>query len=298
MNDGAEADLPFELIPQATTRHPEIFEALYILRDKLNQWIDRGEVNHPESPLEWVQTLVAVRAYNLYKATVALLELDFWEDALILVRSVFELLLNVEELHRVEEEQERNAVRFIMFDKLQMYLRHSAEHDYYVHSGRPVSDPDPIRKLDELAERLFPSFIVGRKHGKPKWAKSWHGRNVWELAETSKNRLRQWQYKTLYAYCSSFVHASPASVFSTHWSYENEAAWTTSLAVKLETDRGGITQTVSFLCLFTLEILNFVGTILPKYDPVIGLAVMERIFSLHGIKPPTPPQPAGSSGEV
>src|SRR4051794_22604616 len=114
-----QVDPTTESIPEAEVRHPEVFVVLHLLRDKLSAWIDHGELDDPQSPLEWVRVACAVRTYNLYKAAVALLEKDFWEDALILIRTLFELLLNVEELHRVEQDREKRAVRFVIFEKLQ-----------------------------------------------------------------------------------------------------------------------------------------------------------------------------------
>lgn len=277
-------------IPEAVTRHPEVFEILYLLRDKLCAWIDHGDLAAPQSPLEWVRVACAVRTYNIFKATISLLEKDFWEDGLILVRTLFELLLNVEELDRVEGESQKRATRYMIFEKLQIYLRHVAEREYHLHSGRSLKHPEKLKDLDARAERLFASFITGRKQGKIKWAKSWHGRTVSELAEASKSTMRKWHYKTLYAYCSSFVHATPASVFSANTFCETQAELDNFLPAKLEADKEGIIQTVSFLCLFTMELFVHVASVIPKFDPVEHFAVMESIFRLHGVTPPARPR--------
>ncbi|MDB5320778.1 MAG: hypothetical protein JWN40_2409 [Phycisphaerales bacterium] len=281
-----KSDCGKEFIPSADKRHPEVFELLHVLRDKLCLWIDNGDLDNPSTPLEWVKIAVCVRTYNIFKAAIALLERDFWEDALILIRTLFELLLNVEELLRSETEQEKRAGRFILFEKLQTYLKHVALIEYNLQMERPLKRPEAYADVQLKAKRLFSSFIVGTKNGKVKWAKSWHGRNVWELAEASKNPMRTGQYKTLYAYCSALVHASPAAVLSTNIEMGSEMEWEGVTEKRLNDDKEGIMLTVGFLAQFSFEVLLLAGSVLPKFDASVGFEVFERICKMYGVTPP------------
>ena len=60
-----------------------------------------------------------MRALNQYRSIVNLLRNNHWEDALILVRSLFELLLNTEELCRRTDDIEKAAESFAADGHLQ-----------------------------------------------------------------------------------------------------------------------------------------------------------------------------------
>jgi len=76
----------------------------------------------PQTFLGIVKLATSVRAFNLYRSINFLLENDHWEDAAILARSMFELLLNLEEVVRDERTAEERAQKYLRYQHLSKLL--------------------------------------------------------------------------------------------------------------------------------------------------------------------------------
>lgn len=90
-------------VKPAPERYPEYFDIVDDVVNKLVEWIHTKGLAPHKNALAFVKTLTIVRAFNLYKSINLLLRTDHWEDAAIIARSLFELLLNLEEVLREED---------------------------------------------------------------------------------------------------------------------------------------------------------------------------------------------------
>ena len=129
--------------PSAATAYREVFLQLDEVIERFHLWSDRDI----ESDGTWWgigQLAILLPAFNQRRSVANLLRDNHWEDALILLRSVFELLLNTGELCRHTTDIEKSAESFVAFAHLQRYLRWREEplrhHDGTRRPGG--SDPD------------------------------------------------------------------------------------------------------------------------------------------------------------
>jgi hypothetical protein len=272
--------------PPATEAHPEVFALIQKIADNLHLWIDCGRVPVPSTALGFVQVALAIRAWNAFRAIRVLLETSHWEEALIVTRSLFELLLNVEEIHRDGNAAEEKARRFLLFSELQRYHQARAMRQYMIDTGRVTKDDDLLRRLDIAAESVFAVFRRKKPKGLPHWLSYWCGTNVYELAQKSKNPIRVGQYRVLYSYASSFVHSSPQSVMSTHTQAkgmeEIAKTWT-------QTEEAQTQMVASFSVSFILEIFFYVGSVFPDYSPLWNFDILADVYRLWGEEPPPLP---------
>ena len=85
-------------IPPAEKRYPDLFAFLDSAIGYLSEVIDVGSLPIPSTNLAFVRFTAVIRAFNLLKSIRQLLASDHWENAAILMRSLFELVLNVEDV--------------------------------------------------------------------------------------------------------------------------------------------------------------------------------------------------------
>lgn len=277
--------------PSAEERFPHLFQLTGEVIDQLHTWIDLGQKPEVKTASDVVYIASATRAFNLYRSIVLLLEKDHWEDAAILTRSMFELLLNIEEIQRDKAIVESKSQQFLRFEMLQQYLHAKAIHQYNIDAGHLSTIDNKLTKTNKVAELLFPDFLVKTRSGKKKWRTSWCGKNIRELAESSEQPIRKRQYDVLYSYMSAFSHSAPLSVMTTvgHLdSSKNEVVkkfW-------LEHEEKEETQLKLILSLSTilvLEIVLRVRTVLLDYDIRWNFQILTKIFNLYGVEPPPSP---------
>lgn len=123
-------------MPSAEQRYPDLFQVTDEVIDQLHAWIDLGQKPEINTVLDVVRTACAIRAFNLYRSITLLLKTDHWEDAAILTRSIFELLLNIEEIQRDQAKAESKSRRFLAFEKLQEYHSYKSKPSVQ-HQHRP-----------------------------------------------------------------------------------------------------------------------------------------------------------------
>lgn len=275
-------------MPSAEERHPEYFDLANDVITQLIEWLHSGEIAQPDTALQIAELAFITRSFNLYRAIVLLLRTDHWEEAFILTRSLFELLLNLEEIQRDERSAESRAQRFLLFDRLQQYRQRCARHEYEVRTGRIKAERERMAELDAMARDLFAMFLSKGKEGKKskRWHTSWCGKNVKELAKASQVQTRLSQYEVLYAEMSALAHSTPAAVMSTVKIAENQHRLENIREDANESERERLLEVLSLATEFTLEVVLRAREVLTTYDPAWNLAILKRIFNFYGVEGP------------
>ena len=258
-------------IQAAKERFPDLFG----LTDELIQFFHDlmycRDILSPQNNIDLIKLATLSKVNNLFISSNLLLQHDHWEEAKIINRSLFELLLNIEEIFRDEEKVEYKISRFLLFGELQKYLNYKADLDYKVKTGRMELTSElseVIKKMDNAAERQFNVFLKKSKRSKY-WNQYWIEERPWELAEKSKNSVRMSQYQILYSDMSNFVHSSPASIMA--------GVQRKGMDENLESEALEIGEQALLMISFAQEILFFVGKVSPKFDPLRMLEIARKV---------------------
>lgn len=253
--------------PSAEESHPQLFRVIDEVIERLHLWIDEAQIPTDGSALRNVKIATIGRAFNQYRSIVNLLRTNHWEDANILIRSLFELLLNTEELQRYENEAERAARRIIQFSGLQENLRRREMALYHVASGRAGKEVlERVKQGDKKLREHYSEFWHVDKKGRGKWRVTWCNKNVADLCAKSSNPMRMHQYKLLYSRGSEFTHSSPTALFASYFLVDQEVSWEefTKMSERIE-DRE-LREAVVLSLTFLGELLLLVGDCLPDFD--------------------------------
>jgi len=290
--------LPFErikylkepiFIKNAKERCPEHFQISEMVINQLHEWIDRTDIPEPQTALGIVKFASVIRAFNLYRSINVLLETDHWEDAAVLSRSMFELLLNLEEIVRDKESGEDKAKKYLRFQELQKYLHQIRLIDYEVQTGRRSKEQvSNLTEREKMTKSIFTEFLS--KRTKSGWVKSWCGKNVYKLANDSASPMRIPQYKIIYSFFSDFSHSSPYSVMTT-MTLGNTSEETEQLFQRRNENAEKRHMTLVFTLSMTwlLEILFIGRSGIPLYDVKWNYEVFKRIYKCYGMESPKLP---------
>ena len=161
------------------------------------------------------------RGINALAAVGLLCGSGHWEFAASAVRQVFELVLNVEYI-AAQADRPAAMLRYQKFGLLQMARQVEASLEYDRKTGRTV-DEDRLAHVRSLLDRAFDEFRDYRKSGSWRWAQSWSGKSVRELAYESAEPIRRDQYGLLFSAWSDQTHASPGVLLGTMVSGDSEA---------------------------------------------------------------------------
>lgn len=269
-------------LPSAREMYPDIFRPLDDMVDAIEKLV-HVRLPVPDDALGNLKIAVTVRALNILKCVKILTENGHWEDAAILTRSMFELLLNLEEVLRDPAECERRAGVFFRFGWLQEYLNMKAIADYDVGRGTYKGDVNALKDLEKRTQTLFSEFLekASRKQEKvPKWTRTWCGKSAKQLAEASANAMRPHQYRILYSFTSDLVHSSPVALAgSTNLGFPFEM---TEEQI-LQRDKARTVEFVAMAITFCGEILMKTADVFAGYDPRAFLAVAETMRALFGV---------------
>lgn len=255
------------MIDAAKNRYPEYFEYSEQVRLKLHDWIHNPNNPSPQSDFEYIIYNFLVRAFNIYKSISILLEQDYWEEASILSRSLFELLLNLEELSR----DPNNSKRFIKFHLLQA-LQHHLNLQQFEMEREKKKDTSGIN--DGFLKRKFPEFVIKGKSSK--FSSSWCNKTVRDLAKDS-NKLHY--YKIIYSLFSYFTHSGPFSIGSVMKSYSSEY---NEMLRELNTDEGeNILAALTLSTLWILLITSICQPLVALYDPIWCQRNLEKLKAFN-----------------
>ncbi len=274
-----------EEIRSAEERYPDLFAFIDAANDYFSNVIDSGALPIPESHLQVVRICAVIRAYNLLKSIRQLLAADHWENAAILMRSLFELVLNIEEVERNPVKAEEQAERFVRFETLQRYRRLRSGSDYDVRTNRRSTHDPQLIAIEKAIVQFCGEWAEKRKDGTVKWKTSWCGKTVKQLCEASGSSVRIGQYEIVYAFASDMAHSSPCSVLST-WQQQNNIDWKAFFAQNDESERRQALNVMSLSIAFACEIVGITGFVNGAFDPVKMLQVTRKLYELNGAKPP------------
>jgi hypothetical protein len=166
----------------------------------------------PVTHLAKFDLAILERGINSLKALHLLLEAGHNEIGAAPARQLFELVINVEHVQR-ESDRGTAILRFAAYGFLQEVLAKQKALDYADQTGRAVDSDQRARLEHALARPELQQFRTkDDRQGKPTWAKSWSGKNAWELASASDNPIRKAQYQQLFARWSEEVHATPGAL--------------------------------------------------------------------------------------
>lgn len=275
-------------IKNAKERYPEHFQIPEMVINQLHEWIDRTDIPVPQTALGIVKFASVIRAFNLYRSINVLLETDHWEDAAVLSRSMFELLLNLEEIVRDKESAEDKAKKYLRFQELQKYLHQISSIDYEVQTGcRSKEQVSKLTELEKMTKSIFAEFLSKRKGSE--WETSWCGKSVYRLANDSANPMRIPQYKIIYSLFSDFSHSSPYSVMTT-MALGNTPEETEQLFQgRKNHEKEHMTLVLTLSTTWLLETL-FIGRYeIPLYDVKWNFEVLKRIYKCYGVESPKLP---------
>lgn len=205
--------------PGSFTRVPGVPERLPTEYGHLESLVDAvyaawPQFGGPTSALQHLQLKFFDRAFNVVKGIMILLEQSHWELAAPLVRQIFEMILNLEEIERGND-PDVAAVRFSRFAMLQEVRHRLANLQYDISMGRDLEATQ--ERFDsglEFAVATFPEFRRTYRRG-ARWAESWCEASTKELAQRSEHPLRVSQYEIVFRFLSAYGHGSPIAIAGT-----------------------------------------------------------------------------------
>lgn len=186
----------FKIIDYAIERFSEIFEC--------------GDIKQPITWLGTIRVYFGLRAYNLLKCVRHLIGYGYWEECNILLRTMFEFLLRLEDVERGDsEEKAQRFARFALASDL-VHRRNAIVYDY--ETGRIV-DASLIKYIDDYLQTHLREFLDEKALGK-RYLKTKSDKKVYALVQESAKAkpLREHQYHTLYSRWCEYVHGLPPAI--------------------------------------------------------------------------------------
>ncbi|MGW8487452.1 DUF5677 domain-containing protein [Streptomyces sp. NPDC055886] len=193
-------------------------------------------------------TQILLRGANSLKAVRVLLEYGYWEYAAGVTRQIFELLVSMEHLGRMESRAEGTDL-FARYGVLQFLLEQKRRITYDIDMGRP-HDVEGLAMVERALQPDFDDFRANTKNGSVKYVDSWCRRTTADLAMASEDPMRIHQYKTLYRVWSQEVHATPGALVRDLFR-SDEADWITDAIAENERSSK---DTISFAIMLFLRL--------------------------------------------
>jgi hypothetical protein len=198
----------------------EAFQLSDTLIEKPGLWSQSVPVSSDSPVLSFVKFRAFDRAVTQYRSIVHLLKLGQWEDALILLRSLYELNVNISEIDYSSERDHavKKFVRFGKFQQLRMEQRriedqHRDESSKLHPSVQAIAECEQnLAAIASLLDRDFAEF----RDSRGKWQESWSGVSVETLAQhLAKKTGGQRGQSDYYVFRlgSLFTHNAPGSLF-------------------------------------------------------------------------------------
>lgn len=272
----------------AKERYPEHFKISKMVINRLVKWLHRTDISAPQTALGIVKFASVIRAFNLYKSINILLEKDHWENAYILARSMFELLLNLEEVIRDEQDAEEKAKRFLRHQHLSKLMHYINDKRYEIKTGRVTKEEEiKIAETEKNARIIFGEFIDKRKDSE--WNSSWCGKSVRRLAKDSGKPIRLAQYEILYSYFSEFSHSNPLATMTTVGLGDTPEETERLIQNKEEVEKTSMIRVLTLTTTWLLEILFIGKSEIPTYEIKWNFDVLKKLYSFYGVEPPKLP---------
>lgn len=245
---------------------PKVFVALARIREPLAQWLENAAAAQVPTPSGVVKSGILFRAARQHHAIVGLLALGHFEDALILTRSLFELVLHTEQLTACSSDVDTRATQFLRFCRLELHLESRAM--YALHLRRYGGSSDQrIAEADRAAEDEFAGFSYTDRAGKHRWFQNWCAKSVAVMAEESSNAMRRAQYQFLYAKASRFVHGGSTAVFPAIYPEGHPPDVAAAVAHYDDVREQNLRLAASFSSVFLAEIFGTLADRIPGFQP-------------------------------
>jgi hypothetical protein len=269
-------------IKSAPERYPEYFAIIDNVISKLDEWIHQKGLQPDKSALAFVKNAIIIRAFNIYRSINLLLRKDHWEEGAIIARSLFELLLNLEEILKEEAAPEQKASKYLRYNELQKSLHVVNDFEYEISTGRGSEKQTLLLKeLKQMMEVLFEEFCD--KKSQTGWMSTWCGKSVYKLASTSPNPIRIHHYKIIYFYFSELAHSSPHSAM-TAWTEMKSGDNDNFIIQRREKiERENLVNVLVLSTCWIMEILLLANSQIPSYDGKWNLEILRQIKTM-GIK--------------
>lgn len=202
---------------------PEDAEALRLadsLIEKPLTWSRACPAPSDTPVLSFVQFRAFVRAVTQYRSMVLLLRSGQWEDALILVRSLYELALNLSEISSAAD-PEPTAKTFVAFGKFQQLRLEQKRLEDELRDEKLGADSSAqeiteceqkTASIASVLERRFAQFRTANG----KWRGSWSGVSVETLAQRLAKQTgaqRGQNDYLVFRLGSLFTHNTPGALF-------------------------------------------------------------------------------------
>jgi uncharacterized protein DUF5677 len=273
-----------QCLASAKERFPKYFDISDMVISQVVDWLHNSGVRPQRTAVDFVKTGSFVRAANIYRSINLLLETDHWEDAAILSRSLFELLLNLDEVIRDEGSAEEQAKKYLRFNKLQKYLRTRSLVEYDIETGRGRKEQErKLAELDALCRSLFREFLTKKRAG---WVTSWHRKPVAQLCRDSSNPGREAQYRTIYSLYCSLSHSTPYAAMTTFTEVAEDEQVGEWIRNREKSEEEHLALVMSLSTTWLLELVLHVSSIIPTFDVSWCIEVLELLYQCNGVEPP------------
>jgi uncharacterized protein DUF5677 len=229
-----------------------------------------GPCNAPA--LRFVKFRAFSRAVTLYRSFVLLLKAGQWEDALVLMRSLYELNLNLSEIS-CSPDPEDAATRFVKFGKF-LLLRLDQKRledqlrDERLQSKASAEIAEYEKTLADIASKLDRDFAEFRNL-KGKWRESWSDANVetraLRLAKMTGGQRGQNDY-FVFRLASLFTHSTPGSLFFVLPQDREIPGWNEFRVALDKTGREGVRQFLYEASICLVDIVGIAGDSIAGYE--------------------------------
>lgn len=264
--------------PSAEESYPELFEFLDTTISTFNDWLLADDTVYDATIWNDVAGAILHRALNLYRSGIYLLRQNHWEEATVLSRSLFELLLSVEHLQR-SEDLEASARSYWAYGLLEELIAAKANLTYTIESGR--GDDQTRQRLTEIETQMRSPAFAEFKTKRGEWQTGWSGQSVWNLAKASSHHLRVRQYNVLYRDWSRFVHSSPRAVLANAIQPQYHLGHPALALIYANViEKRGAFDTAGMLVALTVEILIALSQRLAHLDQAILTGFQSSSISL------------------
>jgi hypothetical protein len=248
----------------------EAFQLSDTLIEKPGLWSQSVPVSSDSPVLSFVKFRAFDRAVTQYRSIVHLLKLGQWEDALILLRSLYELNMNLSEIDCSSDREEatKKFVRFGKFQELRLKQR-GFEDQQRDESFKPNPSVQAIaeckQKLATLGSLLNRDFAEFRD--KHRWQESWSGVSVETLAQrlAKKTGSRHGDDYYVFRLGSLFTHNAPGSLLL-GLREPKAPAWQEFRATLDNAGRSGLTQFLYEASICFVDIVGIAGDSIAGYE--------------------------------
>lgn len=260
----------------AEKRYPEFFELTDLVVARIDRCLADGGLAPAESPSAFVYTATIIRAFNLYKSINLLLKTDHWEDAAILGRSLFELLLNAECIATSADADEA-ARRFLRFELLQRLL-HAKSDLEYASRGKPTAKLLKALEIERAMIKMLPEFRNKKNDG---WIKWWSGKSVSQLAKDSPESMRRVHYNIIYSFLSDITHSGPYPALIAHLPDDFRKSIEEVAVGHEASERRHCELVITMSTLWLIEILHMCREQIVDYDTELSAEALRRIRAFY-----------------